>query len=128
MIKRTRRSSTSVLNDEQIGQRLRVIRRAAGLSQAALAEALGLTFQQIQKYENGTNRIGAGRLEQIGRILNVPIASFFSVDSSIEDGRLPGLGDMTEAAQSTQLMRSFIRIKDPGIRKALIELIGRLGP
>src|ERR1051326_3380144 len=65
------------LIDVEVGQRIRIQRLAAGLSQSELAERIGVTFQQVQKYEKGMNRVGAGRLTMIARVLNVPVGSFF---------------------------------------------------
>lgn len=96
------------------------------MSQEALGEALGLTFQQIQKYEKGTNRIGAGQLEEIAKILGVPVASFFSVQST-EEKQSSNTSNMNDALQSTQLVRNFVRIKDEGVRKVIVELLDRLG-
>lgn len=126
MNKKTRRSRTSALKDVEIGQRVRASRRATGMSQEALGEALGLTFQQIQKYEKGTNRIGAGQLEEIAKILGVPVASFFSVQST-EEKQSSNTSNMNDALQSTQLVRNFVRIKDEGVRKVIVELLDRLG-
>jgi transcriptional regulator with XRE-family HTH domain len=67
--------------DFEVGRRVRLERLKAGLSQTALAEQIGVTFQQVQKYENGTNRVAPGRLSQIARILNLPISSFFEIEA-----------------------------------------------
>src|SRR5215210_9571556 len=63
--------------DVEVGHRIRIERLSRGLSQTALAESLGVTFQQVQKYEKGVNRVGAGRLTRIARVLKVPVATFF---------------------------------------------------
>ena len=63
--------------DIEVGQRIKIQRLAAGLSQTELGENIGVTFQQVQKYEKGANRVGAGRLTQIARVLNIPVNAFF---------------------------------------------------
>ena len=113
--------------DVHVGKRIRHRRWLVGVTQQQLADKVGIKFQQIQKYENGTNRIGAGRLEEIAKILGVPIASFFSPQSS-EENQSAAAASMTNALQSTQLVRSFVRIKDEGVREAIVELLDRLGP
>ena len=70
--------------DIEVGQRIKIQRLAAGLSQTELGESIGVTFQQVQKYEKGANRVGAGRLTQIARVLNVPVNTFFEGRDSIE--------------------------------------------
>ena len=100
------------------------------MSQEKLGDALGLTFQQVQKYERGTNRVGSSRLFQISRILNVPVSFFF--DDMVE-GIEAGMPGMAEAAASyeadpmtkretLELARAYHRIKDPVVRKRLFEL------
>jgi transcriptional regulator with XRE-family HTH domain len=66
--------------DVEVGQRIRVLRNDAGISQTALAEELGLTFQQVQKYEKGVNRVGAGRLTKIAGVLKVPVTKLLGLD------------------------------------------------
>src|SRR5262245_52154816 len=78
--------------DVEVGQRIRIQRLQSGLSQTSLAEQLGVTFQQVQKYEKGVNRVGAGRLTKIAKVLDVPVSSFFGAHdtSSVEIGRTAG--------------------------------------
>jgi len=105
------------------------------MSQEKLGEAVGLTFQQIQKYERGTNRVGASRLFQLSRILDVPISFFF--DDMADDiqkagGRLaqgfsetppkPFKGDPLARRETLELVRAYYRITDPKVRKRLFEL------
>jgi transcriptional regulator with XRE-family HTH domain len=78
---RGRRQQSSILIDQQVGSRVRMRRLMLKLSQTDLADGLGLTFQQVQKYEKGMNRIGAGRLQQIAHILQVPVTFFFETAS-----------------------------------------------
>jgi transcriptional regulator with XRE-family HTH domain len=111
--------------DRHIGSRVRTRRIMLGMSQEKLAEALGLTFQQVQKYERGTNRIGASRLLHIASILDVSIEFFF-------DG-LPGLrcgsaGDSMMAEfmtipESDRLVRGFMRLKDGEARRKVADLV-----
>lgn len=108
-----------------------------GMSQEKLGDSLGLTFQQVQKYEKGSNRIGASRLFQIARVLGVPIEFFFEGLSGDGEG---GVGfdqaeadqsafelDMLSSAEGIQLNSAFFSISDPKIRKKLIELVKALG-
>src|SRR5579863_9075097 len=107
--------------DRHVGARLRMRRLMVGLSQSKLAEALEVTFQQIQKYEKGANRIGASRLQQLARVLEVPPSFFFDGAPSSAS---PGLGfhedpgntyvvDFLSTAEGLQLNRAFSAIKDP---------------
>lgn len=106
--------------DEEIGRRIRTRRLALGMSQSSLGEKLGITFQQIQKYEKGINRIGSGRLEELSRILDVPVGFFF------DDGREPTdtrhIFDLANSGQALRLLRAFSDIKASNTRQALIEL------
>jgi transcriptional regulator with XRE-family HTH domain len=113
---------------------MRLRRMLVGLSQEKLGETLGLTFQQVQKYEKGVNRIGAGRLFQIAGILNVPIEYFYEGYSAGE----PGTGAANDDASTRPVMEfmasgeglhlalAFMRIKDTKVRKCVIELIRSL--
>ncbi|MBI3676386.1 MAG: helix-turn-helix transcriptional regulator [Proteobacteria bacterium] len=117
--------------DSQIGMRLRVRRMLVGMSQEKLGEQLGLTFQQVQKYEKGTNRISASRLFQTAHILGVRIEYFF--EGIHEELRLAGshaaedatplpVMDFLSSAEGLQLSQAFMRIKDPKVRKRLLDL------
>ena len=108
-------------------------RMLIGMSQEKLGEALGLTFQQVQKYEKGTNRIGASRLYEIGAVLNVPIEYFFE---GLENGAMQtGEGaarsgidlSLLSTAEGIQLNSAFFSILDPKLRRRLLELIRVLG-
>lgn len=104
------------------------------MSQEKLGEALGLTFQQVQKYEKGTNRIGASRLQQISKTLNVPPSFFFegaptagaSGNGFVEESSSQYVVDFLSTAEGLHLNRSFARIKDPKVRKKVIDLIAAL--
>ncbi|MGO4706518.1 helix-turn-helix domain-containing protein [Microvirga sp. 2MCAF38] len=104
--------------DQRIGQRVRLRRLAIGLSQEKLAQALGITFQQVQKYERGTNRIGASRLQEIARVLSVPVASFYDADDQA-DGSLT---TMLDTPESLPLLQAFTAIA-PDLRRQALELV-----
>ena len=119
--------------DAHIGARLRLRRQAVGISQEQLGAALGLTFQQIQKYEKGLNRIGAGRLFRISEILDVDISYFYE---GIALRRSDGAGDGPAADEDAEAMRCFLaspegytlsrafaRIDDADTRSRLLDLV-----
>jgi transcriptional regulator with XRE-family HTH domain len=118
--------------DIHVGGRLRLRRLAVGLSQERLAKSIGITFQQIQKYERGTNRIVASRLHDLARVLNVPIGYFFS---DMDEGALPDstpcareeavafTHDLMGERETLELVRSYYNIGDPRIRKRLFDLV-----
>ncbi len=119
--------------DIHVGSRLRLRRMMLGMTQNTLAKALDLSFQQIQKYERGTNRMGSSRLYQLSRILDVPIAYFF--DGAPKGGtaraRRSGSGDSQAQSKSINpqakretllLVRAYTRIADPAVRKRLLEM------
>jgi transcriptional regulator with XRE-family HTH domain len=120
--------------DIHVGSRIRLRRTMLGMSQEKLGESLGITFQQIQKYEKGTNRVGASRLQNISSILNVPV-SFFFEDAP---GEQSGSSGVTEASSSNyvvdflssseglQLNRAFVKISDPKVRRRIVDLVKAL--
>lgn len=104
-------------------------RMMLGMSQTSLGEGLGLTFQQIQKYEKGANRIGASRLLQIAEILQVPVAFFFEgIDDAVppDAGRGNVIVELASTADGVALARAFVKISDPKLRKAIVALVERL--
>jgi transcriptional regulator with XRE-family HTH domain len=112
--------------DFEIGRRIRALRLERGLSQTELGTPIGVTFQQIQKYEKGANRVSAGRLHRIAELFNVPITFFYAdsaagQESNETDSVDVGLGFL-ECAGAVRLARSFSRIKDPEMRRALVDL------
>jgi len=119
--------------DAQVGNRVRLRRMLVGMSQEKLGETLGLTFQQVQKYEKGVNRIGAGRLYRIAQILEVPI-NYFYEDVAEKAESSPAQGDRTAApvmeflarGEGLQLALAFMRIKESKVRKRVIDLIKSL--
>lgn len=120
--------------DRHVGSRVRMQRVLLKMSQEKLGEALGLTFQQIQKYEKGTNRIGASRLQQISKTLNVPPSFFFEgapssgneVAGFAEESSSQFVVDFLSTAEGLHLNRAFARIKDPKVRKRVVDLITTL--
>ena len=120
--------------DIHVGSRIRLRRNMLGMSQERLGETLGITFQQIQKYEKGTNRVGASRLQAISEILGVPV-SFLFEDAPGHVGAARGFAedsaaslalDFATSTEGLQLNRAFVRITDPKIRRKIIELVKTL--
>lgn len=122
--------------DIHVGGRVRLRRTMLGMSQDKLAESLGLTFQQIQKYEKGVNRIGASRVFEMSRILSVPIQFFFD-DYDADTGRSYGFAEagpddgaammeLLNSPEGVQLCKHFASIADPKIRKRVLELVKSL--
>jgi transcriptional regulator with XRE-family HTH domain len=110
--------------DELVGRNIRIHRLAKGLSQTALADKLGLTFQQVQKYEKGTNRVGSGRLFRIAAILDVDVITLFDgiKEQAASKGR-PSPMDLISDRQSFRLVQAFSRIDDQGVRRSIVELV-----
>ena len=116
--------------DIHVGKRVRMRRKMLSLSQTDLAAALGLTFQQVQKYENGKNRIGVGRLQQIANILRVPISFFFDDPIKPKEGgggrqaRSPDyVSDFLAANDGLALAEAFTLIKDAKLRRSIVKLV-----
>ncbi len=121
--------------DRHVGSRVRMQRILMKMSQEKLGEALGLTFQQVQKYEKGLNRIGASRLQQISKTLNVPPSFFFDgaptlgvteANGFAEGSSSQYIVDFLSTAEGLHLNRAFARIKDPKVRKRVLELVSAL--
>ncbi len=125
--------------DVHVGSRMRMRRMLIGMSQEALGNALGLTFQQVQKYEKGANRIGASRLYHISKILDVNISFFFEdMADNLADGPKYGGGfaeadeqsgyvvDFLQSTDGVALMKAYVKIKDPAIRRRILELVRTL--
>lgn len=121
--------------DVHVGSRIRLRRTMLGMSQEKLGESLGITFQQVQKYEKGTNRVGASRLQNISVILNVPVSFFF--EGAPGDAPSAGVSGMEESsatyvvnflssAEGLQLNRAFVKISDAKVRRRIIELVKSL--
>jgi transcriptional regulator with XRE-family HTH domain len=112
--------------DAEVGKRVRTLRLQRGLSQTELGNLISVTFQQVQKYEKGTNRISAGRLQRIAEVLTVPIAFFFGGSDDKQKSSGPHPIDVEFAFLQTEgalrLARAYARIKQPGIRLQLLRL------
>ncbi len=106
--------------DVHVGIRVRLRRTLLGMSQTDIADALGLTFQQVQKYENGKNRIAASRLYQLSRILDVPVGYFFEGLEGMAAAR--SSDDVMAKRETLELVRAYYRISDPKVRDALRQL------
>lgn len=118
--------------DVHVGGRVRMRRMILGLSQDKLADALGLTFQQVQKYEKGSNRIGASRMFEIADVLKVPVQYFYDDFSAkngsygFADGQQNSFMELLHSPEGVQLCRHFSEIKDPKIRKKVLDLVKTL--
>src|ERR1700689_2123137 len=104
--------------DKHVGSRVRMRRMMLSLSQEKLGDALGLTFQQVQKYEKGTNRIGAGRLQHIAEILGVSITDFFTEQKRSGSGPSE-IFELLHTGASLRLLRAYSRIRDPQVQQAV---------
>ncbi len=125
--------------DVHVGGRLRKRRTLLGMSQTTLAEALGLTFQQVQKYERGANRISSSRLYDLARVLDVPIEHFFDDMPTAVAASSPTLGggrakkppsyepDPMAKRETLELVRAYYKISNPQVRKRLYEMVKALG-
>ena len=124
--------------DSHVGTRVRLRRMLLGMSQEKLGESLGLTFQQVQKYEKGVNRIGASRLFDLAQVLGVPV-QFFYDELGHNDHASPinGFAERTEtyvvdflgSREGLELNKAFVRITDPKVRRSVLDLVRSLaGP
>ena len=120
--------------DKHVGSRVRMRRIMLGMSQEKLGEALGLTFQQVQKYEKGTNRVGASRIQQISEILQVPDSFLFEGGPSgtinnagLGEGSSPAyVADFLATSEGLALTRAFTRIVDGRLRRSIVELVEQI--
>ena len=122
--------------DVHVGSRVRLRRTLLGMNQSNLGDALGLTFQQIQKYERGANRIGSSRLYRLSKILDVPVAFFFdemaqgvatSAKGVAEKEQKSFEPDRLATRETLELVRAYYRIKDEKVRKRVFELVKAIG-
>lgn len=120
--------------DIHVGSRIRLRRNMLGMSQEKLGESLGITFQQIQKYEKGTNRVGASRLQAIAAVLQVPVSFFFedapgpdAANGLSEDSSTSYVVDFLNSSEGLQLNRAFVQITDQKVRRKVIDLVRALG-
>jgi len=117
--------------DKHVGSRVRMRRMMLNMSQEKLGDALGLTFQQVQKYEKGTNRIGASRLQQIAHILQVPVEFFFEGAPSLpasgngakDAPSASYVSDFLATSEGLSLTKAFTRIKEPKLRRRIVDLV-----
>ncbi|MDJ0386869.1 helix-turn-helix transcriptional regulator [Roseomonas sp. E05] len=142
VVERSEREHRPSPIDVHVGSRVRLRRTLLGMSQEKLGEALGLTFQQVQKYERGVNRIGASRLFDLARVLDVPIGFFFDDMPDAMGGntalrsRLNGFAEHQEGfeddtlhkRETLELVRAYYRITEPSVRKRVFDLIKSLAP
>ena len=123
--------------DAHVGSRVRLRRMLLGMSQERLGESMGLTFQQVQKYEKGVNRIGASRLFQISKILDVPVQFFFEEAPHIGGDGTAARGmaepdseafilEFLNSREGLELNRAFVKIPDPKVRKSVVDLVRAL--
>src|SRR5712691_3439904 len=117
--------------DKHVGSRVRMRRMMIGMSQEKLGDKLGITFQQIQKYEKGTNRIGASRLQQIATVLSVPVSFFFegapvphaSGTGMSEPASPVYVSEFLATSEGLALTKAFMKIKDPKVRRRIVDLV-----
>jgi transcriptional regulator with XRE-family HTH domain len=118
--------------DKYVGSRIRMRRIMLGMSQEKLGDALGLTFQQIQKYEKGTNRVGASRLQQIADVLQVHVSFMFEGAPGVTGG---GMGesaspayvsDFLATSDGLALTKAFTRLKDAKLRRSIVDLVEQI--
>lgn len=112
--------------DRIVGQRIQILRRSKSLSQTALGSSIGVTFQQVQKYENGSNRVGASRLSEIARALDVPVSTFFDDNeggAGAEQGEAFGF---LRSDGAIDLLRAFNALEDDQKRREVVALVRRL--
>jgi transcriptional regulator with XRE-family HTH domain len=108
--------------DKVIGRNIRIHRLAKKMSQTDLGSQLGVSFQQVQKYENGTNRVGSGRLYQMAAILGLHVSTLFKGGDRSEKASESGLLDLLADPQSVRLIRAFAKIGDNAVRRSIIQL------
>jgi transcriptional regulator with XRE-family HTH domain len=115
--------------DKHVGNRVRMRRMMAKMSQTTLGNAMGISFQQLQKYENGTNRLSAGRLHQLSHILQVSVSFFFEglllpSEASSDEGA--DIDDFLATSDGLSLTKYFLRIKDPKLRRRIVDLVEQI--
>ena len=122
--------------DIHVGARVRLRRTLLGMSQEKLGKALGLTFQQVQKYERGANRIGSSRLFQLSKILDAPVSFFFDEMTTDTTKKADGMAegnkqvfevDKLSRRETLELVRAYYKITDPSVRKKIFEMVKAVG-
>src|ERR1700687_370717 len=125
MIKPRKPDSTDIA----VGQRIKVERLARRMSQTELAEGIGVTFQQVQKYEKGINRVGAGRLNRIAEVFGIPVGAFFETNPSAtlkdEDGKTSPL-DMLAEPGAVRILRAFTQLPEGPLRRSVLDLLEKI--
>jgi len=109
--------------DRIVGRNIRIYRLQKGLSQTELADELGLTFQQVQKYEKGVNRVGSGRLLKIATFLCVPVTALFQGSDELEDTETQSIFDQLARPHANRLLQAFAQIDDDGLRRSVVQLV-----
>jgi transcriptional regulator with XRE-family HTH domain len=131
MLERTMTKKSPNPIDKHVGSRVRMRRMMISMSQEKLGEKLGITFQQIQKYEKGTNRVGASRLQQIANVLGVPVGFFFEGAPSV-DGSTGGfsespspayVSDFLATSDGLALTKAFMKVGDSKVRRRIVDLV-----
>src|ERR1043166_861550 len=117
--------------DVEVGHRIRIERLARGLSQTALANQLGVTFQQVQKYEKGVNRVGAGRLTRIAEVLGVHVGTFFTGKEILDTEQPTTAGNASPLKLLTvsgafRLLRAYAEIEDSALRRSIVDLVEQI--
>jgi transcriptional regulator with XRE-family HTH domain len=125
------RKMSSILIDQGVGSRVRMRRMMLKLSQTDLGDGIGVSFQQVQKYEKGMNRIGAGRLQQIAHILQVPVTFFFETASHhpstvAQDQSLANLNDFMATRDGLTLAKAFMKIGNMQLRRRIVDLVEKI--
>jgi transcriptional regulator with XRE-family HTH domain len=129
-MKRNPREANQI--DAHVGSRVRLRRQLLKMSQEKLGDELGVTFQQVQKYERGSNRIGASRLYSLSNVLDVPVSFFFEGLSGVaaggvaESDQSPIVYDFIQSSDGVALAEAFSRIKTPKVRRRVLELVRSL--
>jgi transcriptional regulator with XRE-family HTH domain len=113
------------LMDLEVGRRIKLQRLDAGLSQTELGEKIGVTFQQVQKYEKGLNRVGAGRLAKIAEVLRVPVTVFFGLplDTGNKKSKMDSPTELLTRPYALRLLKAYIAIDDKKVQASIVEMI-----
>ncbi|AMN41022.1 helix-turn-helix domain-containing protein [Rhodoplanes sp. Z2-YC6860] len=117
--------------DRHVGARVRMRRLMLDMTQTELGDKLGLTFQQVQKYEKGTNRIGASRLQHIADVLQVPVSFFFEgADSEIKstESRSMFVSEFLASSEGIALVKAYMSIRDTKTRRCIVQLVEQISP
>jgi transcriptional regulator with XRE-family HTH domain len=121
-VKTSRHAKSPDTTDRHVGARIRLQRTLTGMTQEKLADILGITFQQVQKYEKGTNRVGAGRLLAISKALGVPVSFFFEGQASEAESKPSDVQSLLTSREGIALAQAFVRIESDAMRQAIVAL------